>query len=190
MAGRAGDAGEGGRREEGTWLRPLRSALLRAPTLRGSALRPQPGHAPPELLGTQSSRRPPEPPKSRPRRMGAPGSTPLLLLLMLGKPGPCPPPQPRSAGACHLAPSPAAFPMFWSPLHPTSSSGAPPDRRDTQILGSLRLKAGTPLCLPFCSGPAWVPAVRGQCLPVFIIAPRWPEAQGPALPMIFEVSLP
>lgn len=35
-----------------------------------------------------------------------------------------------------------------------------------------------------------VPALRGQCLPVFIIAPNWLEAQGLILPRIFEVGLP
>lgn len=36
----------------------------------------------------------------------------------------------------------------------------------------------------------WVPALRGQRWPVFIIARSWLEAQGPVLPVIFEVQSP
>uniref|UniRef100_A0A8D0N918 Immunoglobulin superfamily member 8 n=1 Tax=Sus scrofa TaxID=9823 RepID=A0A8D0N918_PIG len=81
--GRAG----GGGKKEGPRLLPLRSAQLRAPTPRCSAWCPSPGHAPPEPPATQNPSRPPEPPQSSLRRMGALGPKPPpppLLLLMLG----------------------------------------------------------------------------------------------------------
>lgn len=122
----------GGQREEGrgkravTWQLQLRSASLRAPTPRCPASCPPPGHAPPEPPATQSPRRPPEPSQSRLRRMGAlgPKPPPLLLLLILGKPGSGS--QPRPAGACHLVTSPALLSSISEPLAPPSPSGAPP----------------------------------------------------------------
>lgn len=109
-----GGGGEAEGRKEGTWQLPFCSARLRAPTPGCSASCPPPGHAPPEFPATQSPRRPPEPSQSGPRRMGALGP-PLLLLLMLGKPGPRPALRPARQ-----------VPATWRPLWPPPQRfGAP-----------------------------------------------------------------
>lgn len=126
------ESGRKRRGKGGTRKLPRRSPRLGAPTpCCCSASCPLPGHAPPQFPSTQSPRRPPEPPQSRPRRMGAlrpsPRLPPPLLLLMLGKPTPSRPPTPP-AGAGLPAPSPARPPRprrFGAPSTCYSVRGAP-----------------------------------------------------------------
>jgi hypothetical protein len=103
MVSRAAEGGrESSRRRGGGWrVGGSSPALFRAPTPHCSASCSPPGHAPPAPLAPESPQRPPERPQSRLRKMGAPGLTPLrslLLLLMLGKPGPHP--SPAQPGRC------------------------------------------------------------------------------------------
>lgn len=91
-------------------------------------LAPPLGHAPPAPSDTPSPRSPPEPPQSCPRRMGAPGLAPSLLLLMLGKRPlprrrpPCPSrvPLPRQLPPRMLF---VATPTGWRPRFQASDLG-------------------------------------------------------------------